>query len=144
MLIIFGAVHLIPFVRSMTTEPADPLEAAAIRAMTDVKVDLGPFHSNFAMLTHLLSASYLRDSLDKIRASFTQKYPGEEAFSDAATRDWSQSYKEFREHREQVEAFARLDEIKAQMAPLLQTDVSNEYNSEGSVDCGYVWLYLRK
>jgi hypothetical protein len=57
-LVIFSTVHLIPFFHSILAEPTDPLEVEASRALAAVAVDMGPFHSNFGKLVHLLSASY--------------------------------------------------------------------------------------
>ncbi len=87
--------------------------------------------------------NFRRASMEHLRASFFQKYPGEEVFSDTATKDWDQSYKKFRESDDQVVANARCDEVKAKIAPLLQTNII-EGHEEISMDCGYVWLYLRK
>jgi hypothetical protein len=57
-LTLFSAVHMIPMFNAMFVEPTKPAEIEAKRAMTAVVIDMGPFHTNWAMLNHLLSASY--------------------------------------------------------------------------------------
>lgn len=57
-LLLFSSIHLVPFVQSIAVAPADPLELEAHRAMEAVKVDMGPFHTDFGLLVKLLSASY--------------------------------------------------------------------------------------
>jgi hypothetical protein len=56
--LVFAAVHLAAFLRSLLVAPTDPLEVEAQRALRAVAVDLGPFHTDFGQLVHLLSASY--------------------------------------------------------------------------------------
>src|SRR5262245_48376153 len=57
-LFVFSAVHMIPMFADILSEPTKPAEIEAKRAMSAVAVDMGPFHSNWAKLTQLLSVSY--------------------------------------------------------------------------------------
>jgi hypothetical protein len=57
-LLLFGCTHLVTVVRSKVVPLTDPLQIEADRAMQAVTIDMGPFHTNAAMLMHLLSASY--------------------------------------------------------------------------------------
>ena len=57
-LLLFSAVHMIPMFSDMFVEPTKPAEIEAKRAMAAVVIDMGPFHTNWAKLTQLLSASY--------------------------------------------------------------------------------------
>jgi hypothetical protein len=56
--LVFAAVHLLPFLRSVFVAPTDPHEIEAERALRAVVVDMGPFHTHFGLLVKLLSASY--------------------------------------------------------------------------------------
>lgn len=56
--LVFAAVHLTAFLRSVLVAPTDPLEIEAERALRAVVVDMGPFHTHFGRLVRLLSASY--------------------------------------------------------------------------------------
>jgi hypothetical protein len=56
--IVFAAVHMLPFLKSLLVAPTDPLEIDAQRALRAVVVDMGPFHTDFGQLVELLSASY--------------------------------------------------------------------------------------
>jgi hypothetical protein len=56
--LVFAAVHLTAFLRSVLVAPTDPLQIEAERALRAVAVDMGPFHTHFGNLVHLLSASY--------------------------------------------------------------------------------------
>jgi hypothetical protein len=57
-LLLFSAVHMIPMFIAIFIEPTKPAEVEAKRAMTAVAVDMGPFHTTWAGLSQLLSASY--------------------------------------------------------------------------------------
>ena len=57
-LILFGGTHMLTFLRALFVPLTDPLQIEADRAMRAVTLDMGPFHTNAAMLMHLLSASY--------------------------------------------------------------------------------------
>jgi hypothetical protein len=57
-LFLFSAVHMIPMFADILGEPSKPAEIDAKRAMAAVVVDMGPFHTNWAKLNQLLSASY--------------------------------------------------------------------------------------
>jgi hypothetical protein len=57
-LALFSAVHLIPMFADIFIAPTKLIEIEAKRAMADVTVDMGPFHTNWARLNQLLSASY--------------------------------------------------------------------------------------
>jgi hypothetical protein len=57
-LLLFGAVHMIPMLNDILVERTKPLEVEAKRAMAAVAVDMGPFHTNWAQLNQLLSVSY--------------------------------------------------------------------------------------
>lgn len=57
-LILFSLVHMIPMFADLFSEPTDPLQIEANRAMAAVAVDIGPFHTHFGKLVHLLSVSY--------------------------------------------------------------------------------------
>jgi hypothetical protein len=57
-LFLFSAVHMIPMFMDIFGEPTRPPEIEAKRAMTAVVIDMGPFHTNWARLNQLLSASY--------------------------------------------------------------------------------------
>ena len=57
-LFLFSAVHMIPMCIAMFVEPTKPAEIEAKRAMAAVAVDIGPFHTTWAGLNMLLSASY--------------------------------------------------------------------------------------
>jgi hypothetical protein len=57
-LALFSAVHMIPMLIFMFTEPTKPVEIEAKRAMAAVAVDMGPFHTSWLGLNQLLSASY--------------------------------------------------------------------------------------
>jgi hypothetical protein len=57
-LFLFSAVHMVPMFAEFFTEPTDPLEIEAERALAAVKVDMGPFHTHFGKLVQLLSVSY--------------------------------------------------------------------------------------
>lgn len=57
-LLLFSAVHMIPMFIFMFVEPTKPAEIEAKRAMAAVVIDMGPFHTNWAKLNQLLSASY--------------------------------------------------------------------------------------
>jgi len=57
-LLLFSAVHMIPMFFAIFVEPTKPIEVEAKRAMTAVAVDMGPFHTTWAGLSQLLSASY--------------------------------------------------------------------------------------
>jgi hypothetical protein len=56
--LVFAAVHLAAFLRSLLVAPTDPLQIEAERALRAVAVDMGPFHTHFGLLVRLLSASY--------------------------------------------------------------------------------------
>src|SRR5262245_58169757 len=57
-LFLFSAVHMIPMLISILTEPTAPVEIEAKRAMAAVVVDIGPFRTNWVGLNQLLSVSY--------------------------------------------------------------------------------------
>src|SRR5262245_32051384 len=57
-LALFSAVHMIPMFNDIFGEPTKPDEIEAKRAMAAVVIDMGPFHTNWAKLHQLLSASY--------------------------------------------------------------------------------------
>src|SRR5688572_31499545 len=57
-LLLFGGTHIATFLRALFVPLTDPLQIEADRAMRAVTFDMGPFHTNAAMLMHLLSASY--------------------------------------------------------------------------------------
>jgi hypothetical protein len=57
-LALFSAVHMIPMFFAIFVEPTKAAEVEANRAMTAVAVDMGPFHTSWAGLNQLLSASY--------------------------------------------------------------------------------------
>lgn len=57
-LALFSSVHMIPMFVSLFTEPTVQVEIDAKRAMAAVAVDMGPFHSHWGLLNHLLSTSY--------------------------------------------------------------------------------------
>ena len=55
---VFAGVHFTAFLHSILVQPTDPLQIEADRALRAVAVDMGPFHTHFANLVRLLSASY--------------------------------------------------------------------------------------
>jgi hypothetical protein len=57
-LLVFAAVHLIPFSIGLLRAPTEPAAVEADRALRAQKVDIGPFHTSFWHLNMLLSASY--------------------------------------------------------------------------------------
>ncbi len=57
-LFLFSAVHLIPVYFDLFTEPTEPVEIEAKKAMAAVVVDMGPFHTHLGKLFQLLSMSY--------------------------------------------------------------------------------------
>ncbi len=57
-LLVFAAVHLIPFTAGMLQTPTDPAEIEVDRALRSRSVEIGPFHTTMWHLTMLLSASY--------------------------------------------------------------------------------------
>jgi hypothetical protein len=57
-LLLFSAVHVIQMFADNLVEPTKPAEIEAKRAMAEVAVDMGPFHTHLGKLFQLLGASY--------------------------------------------------------------------------------------
>lgn len=57
-LLVFAAVHLIPFTAGLLQTPTDPAQIEVDRALRAQRVEIGPFRTTMRHLTMLLSASY--------------------------------------------------------------------------------------
>lgn len=83
--------------------------------------------------------------IEALREDFKKRYPGDELYSDKATKEWSEAYKALKDSPE-AKASEKYDaEFVKQMRPFLAS-MRGEGNRSFDLakSHGYVWLYLRK
>ena len=85
------------------------------------------------------------DKLEALRKDFQKRYPGDQLYSDQATKEWSKAYRELKQSPE-AKAFEKQDTEFARELRLYLA--STHGKGDRSFDLarphGYVWLFLRK
>lgn len=83
--------------------------------------------------------------MEALRKEFHERYPGDEIFSDKATKEWTQAYRALQEGPEakQMEADEKI--FVKKMRPFLrETHGPGDRSYELAKSHGHVWLYVRQ
>jgi hypothetical protein len=100
-------------------------------------------------VTDLLASDHantleLRAQMDALRKEFAERYPGDEAFSDKATKEWEEAYKKLREsdvakkYEASTKTFSKT--LKRYLADTVETRTIAD---EAAQWHGHLWLFLR-
>jgi hypothetical protein len=82
--------------------------------------------------------------MQNMRTAFEEKYPGDQATTDEATKEWSEKYQALIDGEEYQLASTRRRELEvAYQAYLLKPDKPGNINPYATCH-GYVWLFVRK
>ncbi|QDT28425.1 FG-GAP repeat protein [Gimesia panareensis] len=86
-----------------------------------------------------------REKVLALQEDFKKRYPGDQIYSEQATKEWSNAYKALKESPE-AKQLEKLDaQFTRQMRPYLaSTDGKRDHSYDLARGHGYVWLFLRK
>lgn len=86
-----------------------------------------------------------REKLEALRKDFTARYPGDEAFSEEADKQWQKEYLALKESPEAKQMEANEKDFVKTLRPFLKgTRGDGDRSFDLAKSHGHVWLYLRK